>query len=75
MNILQNEHSHGFLIGLRVIGSAVGTRKDMQDLFQLAMQGKIHSLIEMVPFDQIDSVAKKVESGLITGRAVMMIPQ
>ncbi|KAF9892657.1 hypothetical protein FE257_001059 [Aspergillus nanangensis] len=61
--------------GLRVVGSAVGTTQDMQHLFQLAIQGKVTSLVKVVPFAEIDSVAKNVQNGLIAGRAVMTIPQ
>lgn len=53
----------------------MGTKEDVQDLFQLAVQGRIRSLVEVAPFDKIDSVARKVERGSIAGRVVMRIPQ
>ncbi|KAH7481187.1 hypothetical protein FOMA001_g7534 [Fusarium oxysporum f. sp. matthiolae] len=61
--------------GLRLIGSAVGTLPEMQELFQLAARGEVKPLITLVPFDQIDAMAKKLEKGQVNGRIVMEMPQ
>lgn len=61
--------------GLRLFGSAVGTKEEVQELFQLAVRGEVKPLIKVVPFDQIDETAKKLEKGQFTGRVVMPVPQ
>lgn len=63
------------LLGLRLIGSAVGTLPEMQELFQLAARGEVKPLIMLAPFDQIDAMAKKLEKGQVNGRIVMEMPQ
>ncbi|EWZ81154.1 hypothetical protein FOWG_14729 [Fusarium oxysporum f. sp. lycopersici MN25] len=61
--------------GLRLIGSAVGTLPEMQELFQLATRGEVKPLITLVPFGQIDAMAKELEKGQVDGRIVMEMPQ
>ncbi|KAH7163732.1 chaperonin 10-like protein [Fusarium sp. MPI-SDFR-AT-0072] len=65
----------GAIVCLRLIGSAVGTLPEMQELFQLAARGEVKPLITVVPFDQIDIMAKKLEKGQVNGRIVMEMPQ
>lgn len=48
---------------------------EMQELFQLAARGEVKPLITLVPFDQIDAMAKKLEKGQVNGRIVMEMPQ
>ncbi|XEV01554.1 hypothetical protein FSHL1_006841 [Fusarium sambucinum] len=61
--------------GLRLVGSAVGTRSEMQELFQLAARGEMKPLITVVPFEKFDIMAKKLEKGQVKGRIVMEMPQ
>ncbi|KAM5350438.1 hypothetical protein ACJ41O_006943 [Fusarium nematophilum] len=60
--------------GLRLVGSAVGTRAEMQELFQLAVRGEVKPLVTVAPFSQIDSMARELEGGRVMGRIVMPIP-
>ncbi|EMT70403.1 Alcohol dehydrogenase [Fusarium odoratissimum] len=58
------------MVRLRLIGSAVGTLPEMQELFQLAARGEVKPLITVVPIDQINIMAKKLEKGQVNGRIV-----
>ncbi|RLL97712.1 hypothetical protein CFD26_106456 [Aspergillus turcosus] len=60
--------------GLRLIGSAVGSRAQMQDLFKLAVEGNVCPLVEEISFDQIDAAARRINDGQVTGRIVMRLP-
>lgn len=59
--------------GLHVRGSSVGTKEEMQKLFELAVQGEIEPLIEVVPFSNVDATARRLEEGKVAGRIVMTI--
>ncbi|KAH7203442.1 hypothetical protein DER44DRAFT_840810 [Fusarium oxysporum] len=61
--------------GLRLVGSAVGTLPETQELFQLAARGDVKPLITVVPIDQINIMAQKLEKGQVNGRIVVEIPQ
>jgi len=61
-------------IGLTVKG-AVGTEKQMDELLQLAITGKIKPLVEMLDFSETGSVFEKLRRDGITGRVVVKIPQ
>lgn len=58
-----------------MFGSSVGTKDEMQQLFQLAVRGEIEPLIEVVPFAEVDATARRLENGEVTGRIVMTMPQ
>ncbi|RHZ50518.1 uncharacterized protein CDV56_105727 [Aspergillus thermomutatus] len=60
--------------GLRLIGSSVGSRAQMQDLFKLAVEGNVCPLVEEISFDQIDAAARRINDGQVTGRIVMRLP-
>lgn len=62
------------MAGLRLIGSSVGSRAQMQDLFKLAVEGNVCPLVEEIPFDQIDAAARRINDGQVTGRIVMRLP-
>jgi alcohol dehydrogenase, propanol-preferring len=44
------------LNGIKVIGSIVGTRKDLQETLQFAAEGKVKNIIELHPLEKINEV-------------------
>lgn len=61
------------LNGVTVRGSIVGTRKDMQEAIEFAVQGKVKTNIETAPLDSINEVFDKMEKGQINGRIVLTV--
>lgn len=61
------------LNGVSVKGSIVGTRKDLQECLELAAQGKIKTMIETQPLDNINEIFDRLENGEINGRVVLEI--
>ncbi|MFT9848159.1 alcohol dehydrogenase AdhP [Aneurinibacillus sp. REN35] len=59
------------LNGIKVIGSIVGTRKDLQETLQFAAEGKITCIIETRKLDQINDIFTEMEDGKINGRIVL----
>lgn len=59
------------LNGVKVIGSIVGTRKDLQECLQFAAEGKVKAIIETKKLDEINDIFSDMERGEITGRIVM----
>ncbi|KAF9893336.1 methylglyoxal reductase (NADPH-dependent) gre2 [Aspergillus nanangensis] len=61
--------------GLRLVGSAVGSHDQMQDLMKLACAGKVKPIIEVLDFDQVNSAAQRLEKGAISGRLILRLPE
>jgi len=59
------------LKGVEVVGSIVGTRKDLQETLQFAAEGKIKSKIEVRKLEEINEIFDDLEHGKINGRIVM----
>ncbi|KAJ9247151.1 hypothetical protein DTO207G8_8299 [Paecilomyces variotii] len=59
--------------GYQVVGSAVGTEDEMQELLKLAADGKVSSAYEVFDFDDINDVMLKLEKYQVRGRAVLRI--
>ncbi|KAJ9298989.1 hypothetical protein DTO271G3_3231 [Paecilomyces variotii] len=59
--------------GYQVVGSAVGTEEEMQELLKLAADGKVSSAYEVFDFDDINDVMLKLEKYQVRGRAVLRI--
>lgn len=59
--------------GYQVVGSAVGTEDEMQELLKLAANGKVSSAYEVFDFDDINDVMLKLEKYQVRGRAVLRI--
>ena len=62
-------------IGLTIKVAAVGTEKQMDELLQLAITGKIKPLVEVLDFSETGSVFEKLRRDGIIGRVVVKIPQ
>ncbi|MBP6822717.1 MAG: zinc-dependent alcohol dehydrogenase [Acidobacteria bacterium] len=55
----------------RIVASAVGTRRELREVLQLAAEGKVRCRIETRPFEQADVVLNEMQSGSLLGRVVL----
>ncbi|TKT90299.1 alcohol dehydrogenase AdhP [Dyadobacter frigoris] len=56
-----------------VRGSIVGTRKDLQEAVEFALDGKVKATVHTAKLEDINSVFDKMKAGKIDGRVVMTI--
>jgi propanol-preferring alcohol dehydrogenase len=59
------------LNGTKVIGSIVGTRKDLQEALQFAAEGKVKCIIETRTLEEINDIYDEMMEGKINGRIVI----
>ena len=58
---------------LTVRGSIVGTRQDLREALQIALEYNIRPSIEVQPLSAINDVFARLEKGDVTGRVVLDI--
>lgn len=59
---------------LELIGSRYATRQEVLDSLDLVARGEVWPLVtEKVPLDQAEGIHQKLDKGLITGRAALII--
>lgn len=58
------------LKGITVVGSIVGTRVDLQEVFELHAQGKTHVTREIRPLADVNQAIADVEAGRVPARIV-----
>ena len=58
------------LNGITIVGSIVGTRTDLREVFELHAAGKTHVTREVRPLDQVNESIADVEAGRVTARIV-----
>ena len=63
------------LDGIEVVGSLVGTRKDLEEAFQAGADGKVVPQYQMRPMKDINDIFDEMESGDIQGRMVLDLRQ
>lgn len=56
---------------IKIEASAVGTRKDLQEVLALAATGKLHCQVESRPLSQVNQVLDDLRQGRATGRIVV----
>jgi alcohol dehydrogenase, propanol-preferring len=56
---------------IRTEASAVGTRRDLQEVLALAAAGKVHCQVESRPLSQVNQVLDDLRRGRTTGRVVL----
>jgi propanol-preferring alcohol dehydrogenase len=61
------------LNGITIIGSIVGTRTDLREVFELHAAGKTHVTREVRSLDQVNDSIADVEAGRITARIVFQL--
>ena len=59
------------LDGIEVIGSLVGTRKDLEEAFQFGAEGLVVPIVQKRPLDDVAAVFAEMEAGTIQGRMVL----
>lgn len=59
------------LNAVKIVGSIVGTRKDLQEALQFAAEGKVKAIIETRQLDEINEIFSEMEEGKIKGRVVL----
>lgn len=59
------------LDGIKIVGSLVGTRKDLEEAFDFGAQGLVVPVVETVPVDEAPAVFDAMEAGTIQGRKVL----
>lgn len=59
------------LDGIKIVGSLVGTRKDLEEAFDFGAQGLVVPVVEKVPVDEAPAVFDAMELGTIQGRKVL----
>lgn len=57
--------------GLQIRGSADGTRQELRQLMDLAALGRVRSVVERVPFADINSAFQRLAAGQVQGRLVL----
>jgi propanol-preferring alcohol dehydrogenase len=58
------------LNGITVVGSIVGTRGDLREVFALHAAGRTHVTREVRPLETVNQAMADVESGIVPGRVV-----
>jgi propanol-preferring alcohol dehydrogenase len=58
------------LNGITIVGSIVGTRTDLREVFQLHAAGKTRVIREVRPLDQVNESIADVEAGRVAARIV-----
>ena len=59
------------LDGIEVIGSLVGTRKDLEEAFQFGAEGKVVPVVQTRALEDAPEIFKEMEEGKIQGRMVL----
>ena len=59
------------LNGITIVGSIVGTRKDLREVFELHGAGKTRVIRETRPLDQVNEAIADVEAGRVAARIVL----
>ena len=58
------------LNGITIVGSIVGTRADLREVFELHAAGKTHVIRETRPLDEVNEAIADVEAGRVAARIV-----
>jgi propanol-preferring alcohol dehydrogenase len=61
------------LKGVSVIGSIVGTRKDLEETLDLAARGLVHCKYAVEPLDAVNDIFDRMALGKIDGRVVLQM--
>ena len=57
--------------GLRIMGSADGTRQELRQLMELARNGQVRSVVESIPFADVNAAFTRLNKGDVQGRLVI----
>lgn len=57
--------------GIEVIGSLVGTRKDLKEAFEFAARGLVRPIVATRPLEDVNAIIDEMKAGKIEGRMVI----
>ena len=57
--------------GIEVVGSIVGTRKDLEEAFQFGAEGLVVPVVKKRPIEDVYDIFEEMENGKIQGRMVL----
>lgn len=60
-----------FVDGKSLIGTVIGSRRQMHEVLRLAGAGKIKAVVETAPMDQATEVLRRLKDGKVRARAVL----
>ncbi|OAL32977.1 hypothetical protein AYO22_00062 [Fonsecaea multimorphosa] len=60
---------------LSIVGSSVGTAKEMDELLEMAVKGDVKPEISVFEFDEINNIMEKLARFEIGGRVVLRLPE
>lgn len=63
------------LDGIEIVGSLVGTRKDLEEAFQFGAEGLVVPKVQMRALDEVQEIFQEMHDGKITGRMVIDMKQ
>ena len=61
-----------FVLEKRILGSTIGSRRDMKEVLNLAGAGKIKAVCESYPLEQANEALLKLKKGEVRARAVLV---
>jgi alcohol dehydrogenase, propanol-preferring len=61
------------LNGITIVGSIVGTRSDLREVFELHVAGKTRVIREVRPLEQVNESIDDVEAGRVAVRIVFLL--
>lgn len=59
------------LDGIQIIGSLVGTRKDLEEAFQFGAEGKVVPVVQKRSIEEAPKIFDEMTAGTIQGRMVI----
>ena len=59
------------LDGIQIVGSLVGTRKDLEEAFQFGAEGKVVPIVQTRCLHEVNDIFEEMEEGKIQGRMVI----
>ncbi len=59
------------LDGIEVVGSLVGTRKDLEEAFQFGAEGLVVPKVQLRALDEAPAILQEMREGKITSRMVI----
>jgi propanol-preferring alcohol dehydrogenase len=61
--------------GLKIVGSSVGTEKEMGELLEMAAKGGVRPIVKVFEFEKLDEILGLLARGEVSGRVVVRIPE
>ncbi len=59
--------------GITVVGSIVGTRADLREVFELHLAGRTRVMSQCIPLSQVNEAIADVEAGKVEARVVLAL--